>query len=146
MTVGHLGASFALLLAWHVKLLAALVSYVCSLCYEKTTTCNQSGPSATLLVENAFDRDWMDCVGLLPLTESANRYIAVLCDYLTKRPEAFLVPTIDTTLLAKLFVHEIIGRHGASRILLSDRREKFLSKLLKEICRLVNTDKVNTTN
>ena len=35
MTVGHLGASFALLLAWHVKLLAALVSHVCSLLYEK---------------------------------------------------------------------------------------------------------------
>ena len=67
-------------------------------------------------------------------------------DYLTKWPEAFAVPTIDAHVIAKLFVHEIIGRHGAPRTLLSDRGQNFLSKLLKEICRLVNTVKVFTTS
>ena len=67
-------------------------------------------------------------------------------DYLTKRPEAFAVPTIDAHVIAKLFVQEIIGRRGAPRTHLSDRGQNFLSKLLKEICRLVNTEKVFTTS
>ena len=54
--------------------------------------------------------------------------------------------TIDAHVIAKLFVHEIIGRHGAPRTLLSDRGHNFLSKPLKEICRLVNNEKVFTTS
>lgn len=67
-------------------------------------------------------------------------------DYLTKWPEALAVPTIDAHVIAKLFVNEIIGRHGAPRTLLLDRGQNFLFKLLKEICRLVNTEKVFTTS
>ena len=96
-------------------------------------------------MENAFEGVGVDCVGPFPVSKSGNRYI-VFSDYLTNWPEAFAVPTIDAHVIAKLCVHEIIGRHGAPRTLLSDRGHNFLSKLLKEICRLVNTEKVFTTS
>ena len=66
--------------------------------------------------------------------------------YLTNWPEVFAVPTIDAYVIAQLFVHEIIGRRGAPQTLLSDRGQNFLSNFLKEICRLVNTEKVFMTS
>ena len=46
---------------------------------------------------------------------------------------------------AKAFVEEIVCRHGAPRVLLSDNGKNFRSKLLKEICKLMNTKKTFTT-
>lgn len=67
-------------------------------------------------------------------------------DYLTKWPGRFVVPTVDATVHAKLFVNEIIGRHATPGTFLSDYGQNFLSKLLKEICRLVNTEKMYTSS
>lgn len=113
---------------------------------KKRARAINKAPLLPISVENAFERVGVDCVGPFPVSKSGNRYIVVFSDYLTKRPEAFAVPTIDTHVIAKLFVQEIIGRHGAPRKHLSDRGQNFLSKLLKEICRLVNTEKVFTTS
>ena len=42
-------------------------------------------------------------------------------------------------------VDEIFTRHGAPHTLLTDRGSNFLSSLVKEVCRLMNTKKLNTT-
>ena len=55
------------------------------------------------------------------------------------------MPSTDATVIAKLFLNEIFGQHGALHVLLSDREQNFLSHLVQEVCRLVNTEKVNTT-
>ena len=67
-----------------------------------------------------------------------NCYLVVFSDYLTHWPKAFAV-------LAKLFVNEIILRHGAPRTLLSDKGQHFMSHLIHEVCKIVNTEKVNVT-
>ena len=86
-----------------------------------------------------------DALGPFPVTKSNNRYIIVITDFLTRWPEAFAVPTIDAPVIADLLMNEIIARHGAPRVLLSDRGTNFLSKLITEVCHLVNTEKVNTS-
>ena len=96
-------------------------------------------------VGQAFDRVAVDILGPLPLSKLGNRYIIVFSDYLTRWPEAFAIPTMDAPLIAKLFFQEIICRHGSPRTLLSDRGKNFLSKLMLEICAIVNTKKINTT-
>ena len=47
-------------------------------------------------------------------------------------------------MIARLLVNEIIARHGASRVLLSDRGTNFLSKLVAEVCKIFQIQKVNT--
>ena len=64
---------------------------------------------------------------------------------MTKWPEAFAVPSIEAATIARLLVDEIFARHGAPRKLLSDRVSNFLSALVKEVCCLLNTKKLNTT-
>ena len=66
-------------------------------------------------------------------------------DYLTKWPEAF--PAEDQTALtvAKLFVTEIVPRHGVPSELLSDCGSAFLSSLMFEVYQLLGVKKTNTT-
>ena len=54
-------------------------------------------------------------------------------------------PTIGADVVARLLVEEILPRHGAPPTLLSDRGSNFLPTLVKEVCRLLNTKKFNTT-
>ena len=103
-------------------------------------------PLLPIPVEGPFDMIGVDAVDPFSVTKSGNRYLIVYTDYLTKWPEWFAVPTIDAPVVADLLVNEIIRRHGAPRKLLSDRGTNFLSKLIHEVCLLVNTEKVNTTD
>lgn len=66
-------------------------------------------------------------------TKQGNKYIIVFNDYLTRWPEAFAVPTIDAPVIADLFVKEIMGNHGAPRVLLSEIEAQnfFLNSCLK---------------
>ena len=91
-----------------------------------------------------------DCVGVdvlqLPHTLDGNQYAVVFVDYLTKWPEVFAVPDQTAETIANLFVKEIISRHGVPAKLLSDRGTNFLSELMQEICKLMGTEKVNTSS
>ena len=51
-------------------------------------------------------------------------------DYLNRWCEGFAVPSAEASVVARLLVDEIIARHGAPRLLLSDRGTNFLSKLV----------------
>ena len=64
----------------------------------------------------------------------------------TKWTEAFAVKNPDALTTAKLFVEEVLCSHSAPPALLSDRRKNFLSKVVKDVCQLVNTAKVNKTS
>ena len=87
----------------------------------------------------------VDAIGPFPPKKANNRYIIIFTAYLNRLPKAFAVPSFDAPVAADLFVKEVMSRHGAPQTLLSDRGTNFLSKLVKEVCRLVNTEKVNTT-
>ena len=47
------------------------------------------------VVTEPFRRVAMDIVGPLPRTKSGNRYILVMCDYVTRYPEAVPVKAVD---------------------------------------------------
>lgn len=107
---------------------------------KKSPKNRPKAPLLPITVEGPFHCLGVDAVGPLPLTKSGNRYIIVFTEYLTRWPMAFAVPSIDAPVVADLFIKEVVSRHGAPRILLSDRGAEFL-----KVCRLVNTEKVNTT-
>ena len=66
-------------------------------------------------------------------------------DYLTKWPEAYAIPDQKAETIARLFVENIVCRHGIPEELLSDRGANFLSNLMQEICQLLGVKKLNTS-
>ena len=69
----------------------------------------------------------------------------VFTDYLTKWPEVFATKDQIALTIAELFVAEIICRHGVPGQLFSDHGAAFLSRLLKEICKLLGVKKIIRT-
>ena len=105
----------------------------------------RKAPLLPIPVTSPFDRLSVDFLGSSPVTHSGNRSVVCFTDYLTKWPKVYAIPTAKAPVIVKLIATEILSRHGASRVLLSDRGKNFLSKLVMGVCRLINTKKVNTT-
>ena len=117
----------------------------CDCATRKSPRNRHKAPLIPIPVQDAFERVACDILGPLPTTTRGNKFICVWSDYLTHWAECFAVPSIEAPVIARIFVDEIFTRHGAPRTFLSDRGSNFLSALVKEVCRLLNTRKLNTT-
>ena len=56
-----------------------------------------------------------------PKSAEGNQYAVVVMDYLTKWPEVFATQDQSALTIAKLFVQEVVCRHGVPAQLLLDR-------------------------
>ena len=101
-------------------------------------------PLIPILVSGPFDHVGVDVLRF-PKSAEGNQYVVVFMDYLTKWPEVFATHDQSALTIAKLFVQEVVCRHGVPSQLLSDRGKAFLSQLMMEVCRVLGVKKVNTT-
>lgn len=92
-----------------------------------------------------FERSHMDLFGPLPLTKSGFKYVLVFKCALTKWVEQFALRSKSAEDVAECFVDEIVLRHGAPRVLVSDAGKEFINYNLKAICKLLNIRKVTTS-
>ena len=81
----------------------------------------------------------------LPVTTQGNRYVVVFQDLFTKWPMVFPTPDQKTEHIAQLLVEEIVPCFGVPEAVLSDRGTNLLSFLMKDICRLLGIEKLNTS-
>lgn len=93
----------------------------------------------------SFERCFLDIVGPLPMTEEGNKYILTFQDDLSKFSEAFPIPNQEAKTVARYFVQEIVCRHGISKEILTDQGTNFLSKLFKNVCRLLKIKNIQTS-
>ena len=93
-----------------------------------------------------FELVGVDIIGPLPPTKTRkNKYILVFTDYLTRWVEAFAMPNQKAITVARKLVEEIICRHGAPVMLLSDQGSNFLSKLAHNVYIMAKIKKIQTT-
>ncbi len=87
----------------------------------------------------------MDVLGPLPVTDRGMKYILVVMDYFSKWPEVFALEDQQADTIVKCLL-EVISRHGAMKILLSDQRSIFESQKVKDLCELYGIDKRRTSH
>ncbi|KAG5861212.1 hypothetical protein JTB14_019807 [Gonioctena quinquepunctata] len=88
----------------------------------------------------------MDIVRPLVTSMNGNRYLLSFQDYFTKYPEVIPLPDQKADTIARAFVEQIIVRHGTPRKLLTDQGANFTSTLFKEVCKLLNIEKIQTSS
>lgn len=81
----------------------------------------------------------------VPVSDKGNKYIVVIGDYFSKWAEAFPVKTHTAQVVAEILIDQFISRFGAPAQLHSDQGPEFESRLISELCRLLNIDKTRTT-
>ena len=87
----------------------------------------------------------VDLVGPFPESESGNSYIMVVGDYFSRWMEAFPIPNQEATTVADKLVDEVFLRYSAPEQLHSDQGRQFESRLITEICKLLQIKKTRTT-
>ena len=123
------------------------ISYVksCAICAcTKEPTPSRADLKPILDFSKPFDKVGVDVLELSS-TDSGNKYAVVFIDYLTKWVEAFPLKNMTAESIAKVFINEIVTRHSAPKELLSDQGANFMSKLIKEVCRYFEINKINTS-
>lgn len=92
-----------------------------------------------------FEKIYLDIVGPLTCSQSGNKYILTAQDDLTKYSIAMTIPDQEAKTIAKQLVNNIICKYGIPDFVLTDQGTNFLSKLFKELCKLLNIHKLQTT-
>jgi hypothetical protein len=118
----------------------------CTPCAKrKSTDAARSNLKPINVADEPWDMAGVDILGPLKETGNGNKYIIVFTDYLTRWPEAFAIKNREAKTVAKVFVNEIVSRHSAPKILLSDQGAEFMSNLVASICEYLVVKKINTT-
>ena len=84
-------------------------------------------------------------LGPLPTTAHQNKYILVIGDYFTKWVEAFAMPDMLASTVARYFVDGFVCRYGVPLSLHTDQGPQFESRLMKSVCSLLDITKTRTT-
>ena len=95
--------------------------------------------------DRPFQRCHIDLCGPFVTTRRDMRYILVFKDYLTKWVEIFALPNKSEFAVAECFVDEIILRHGAPSMLMSDQGSEFVNKVIDQISVLLRIRRVTTS-
>ncbi|UYV70961.1 hypothetical protein LAZ67_8001260, partial [Cordylochernes scorpioides] len=93
-----------------------------------------------------FERIGIDLLGRFPKSINGNRWIVVCTDYYSRHVETAALLRGTATEIADFFLKRIVLRHGAPKILISDRGSSFLSKLLTQVLKICNTIHKKTTS
>lgn len=95
--------------------------------------------------KRVLDRVHIDLTGPLPVTKDGNRYIMVIKDYLTKY--VWLIPLSHKTgeQVALKFVNEFICQAGIPDMVVSDRGNEFVNRILKKVASIMDIVRVSTT-
>ncbi|XP_072023286.1 uncharacterized protein [Amphiura filiformis] len=113
---------------------------------RKTPKHKVIAPLMTMEVPGPFERVSVDILGPLPISTSGSRYVLCFTDHCTRWPILVPIKNMDASTVAHCFYKEVICNHGCPRFLLSDRGTNFLSKLMLEVCRIMTTNKLNTSS
>lgn len=124
-------------------LFASVAKYVASYAPRQHRKRSTSPPAGLLhrvpCPSVPFETMDIDLYGPLPPTSNGCRWIVTAVYHLTRYAETVPLPPACAHEVADFTLRNIILRHGAPRVLLSDRGKTFLSQVLAEVLRAANT-------
>ncbi|GJT25434.1 putative reverse transcriptase domain-containing protein [Tanacetum coccineum] len=134
-------------LYWWPNMKAIIAEYVgkCLTCSRVKAECQQKKKPSGLLVQPEipmwkWERITMDFITKLPKTSNGHDTIWVIVDRLTK--SAHFIPTRETDsmeTLTRLYIKEIVSRHGVPISIISDRDSHFTSRFWQSLQKALGT-------
>ncbi|GFX46466.1 retrovirus-related Pol polyprotein from transposon 297 [Trichonephila clavipes] len=104
-----------------------------------------TGRECTEMSSAPFHRIGIDLLGRFPKSAHGNKWIIVCTDYSTRYAITKALPTAEVDEIAKFLLEEIVLRHGAPRVIITDRGAVFRSRLVSSLVDLCNIDHRFTT-
>ena len=79
----------------------------------------------------------MDITGPYPVTPRGNKYLLTFIDHFTKYVEAYPMKDQTAESCARIYVTQIVTRHGSGSKLITDRGRAFMSSFFQETCKIL---------
>jgi len=97
------------------------------------------------VIDIPFQRVAVDLIGpFSPASSQGNRFVLTLVDYATRYPEAVPLKNAETETVAEALVN-IFSRVGVPMEVLSNQGTQFLSRVMKEVSRILSFKQLVTT-
>lgn len=112
---------------------------------NKFTTHTKMPMAITSTASKAFEKIVMDCVGPIQESRQGNRFMVTFQDELTKYAMCIATPNITAFSVAKIFIEDIILKHGIPSVLMSDKGTNFMSEMFQEVCKILKISHVTAT-
>jgi ribosomal protein L21E len=118
----------------------------CKVCETINSSLNpKKAPLQQKPVHRRMDRIACDIMGPVEISENGNRYILVVCDYVSKFTEAYPLADITAQTVADVLSTQWICRYGCPVVVHSDQGRNFESELFKAMCALWDIHKTRTS-
>ena len=98
-----------------------------------------------MLTGAPLERLHLDLTGPHPRSRRGSVFIITRIDPFTKWAEAFPAPNKEAATVARIVVEQVICRFGTPLSIVTDRAKELDGELMREICRLLDVDKLRTT-
>jgi transposase InsO family protein len=125
------------------------VARYCSRCPECTQyhrgKPKRQGLLQPMMVGEPFERLAIDITGPHPKSRAGHVYILTAIDPFTKWAEAMPLRNHEAPTVARALLENVFSRFGIPMQLLSDRGSEFESRLMQELCRTLEVQKIRTT-
>ena len=131
------------------KMYQNIADYVrsCAVCQSvKKQTQQRPAPLVNMPIAETFSRIHMDILGPLTTSKEGYKYILLIVDSFSKWPEAFPLKTMEAKEIAKVLYAEIFSRYGAPDVIVSDRGQNFISKLVTAVCEIFQVTRHRTSS
>ena len=102
-------------------------------------------PMAKYNVGSPMEHIAMDILGSLPTFDNGNKYMLVVSDYFTRWVRAYSIADQENQTIADVLTKEFICRFGVPLLIHTDQGRNFESKLMAEVCELLDIKKTRTT-
>ena len=96
------------------------------------------------VITEPFKKIAFDIVGPFPRTKDGYKYILLTICIASKYPEAILLKDVRAETVAEGMA-EVFSRIGVPRQLLTDQGSQFVGKMVQQLCRKLNIEKLQTT-
>lgn len=83
-----------------------------------------------------FEKVGIDLLGPFPKSSTGRRWIIVCVDYLTRYTETAALTSATAADVSCFLLHSVILRHGAPRVVISDRGRQFTADVVEDLLRL----------
>jgi len=118
----------------------------CKVCTAKKGPSDKGKSELQLYnVGGPFERIQMDILGPFPASYKGNKYLLVISDCFTKWVEAFPLKSFKASVIARVFVDQVVSRFGVPLELHTDQGRNFDSRMFKELSDLLGIKKTRTT-
>lgn len=105
----------------------------------------RKAPLTPMPITDTFHRWHMDILELTTTSENY-KYVLLVVDSFSRWCEAIPLKSQEASVVAEALFAEVICRYGAPLILVSDRGQNFLSKLVAAMCELFDITRHHTSS